>query len=213
MRELPQKPEYALRLRPYAVDAADCRCLFFAAGETLIHQGAPVESLYFILDGQVEAQVLHADGRRLALCYTVANGPLGDVELLQESTAATATVTAQTDVICLAYPYAKARRQRDENLVFVRQLARDLTNKLLRSTDRLVAASLTSAQSQVCRHLLQNRRGVYYSGTLTDIAAATGVSYRHIQRIIRALLDDGVVEKSSPGIYRLHVERLTELCS
>lgn len=213
MREMPQKPEYALRLRPYAVDAADCRCLFFAAGETLIHQGAPVESLYFILEGQVEAQVLHADGRRLALCYTVSNGPLGDVELLQESRSATATVTAQTDVVCLAYPYAKARRQRDENLVFVRQLARDLTNKLLRSTDRLVAASLTSAQSQVCRHLLQNRRGVYYSGTLTDIAAATGVSYRHIQRIIRALLDDGVVEKSSPGIYRLHVERLTELCT
>lgn len=213
MREMQQKPEYAQQLRPYAIDAADCRCLFFAAGETLIHQGAPVESLYFILEGQVEAQVLHADGRRLALCYTVSNGPLGDVELLQESSAATATVVAQTDVICLAYSYAKARRQRDENLIFVRQLARDLTNKLLRSTDRLVAASLTSAQSQVCRHLLQNRRGIYYSGTLTDIAAATGVSYRHIQRIIRALLDDGAVEKSSPGIYRLDVERLTGLCS
>ena len=58
MREIQQKAHYAERLRPYDIDAADCRCLFFAAGETLIRQGEPVESLYFIVKGRVEALVL-----------------------------------------------------------------------------------------------------------------------------------------------------------
>lgn len=212
MREIQQKAHYAERLRPYDIDAADCRCLFFAAGETLIRQGEPVESLYFIVEGRVEALVLQGDGRRLALCYTAESGALGDVELMQESDGATATVAAQTDVICLAYPYARARRQRDENLVFLRQVARDLSLKLTRSTDRLVSASLSPAREQVCRHLLQHRRGSRYCGTLTDIAAATGVSYRHIHRIIQKLCADGVVEKAPQGFYRLDVERLAKFC-
>ena len=85
MREIQAKPEYAAQLSPYAIDAAHCRCLFFSAGELLIRQGEPVDSLYFILEGQVEAQVLHTDGRRLGLCYTMANGVLGDVELMLEA--------------------------------------------------------------------------------------------------------------------------------
>ena len=48
MREIQQKDHYAERLRPYDIDAADCRCLFFAAGETLIRQGEPVDPLDYL---------------------------------------------------------------------------------------------------------------------------------------------------------------------
>lgn len=212
MREIQPKAHYAEQLRPYEIDAADCRCLFFSAGETLICQGEPVESLYFIIEGRVEALVLQDDGRRLALCYTAESGALGDVELMQEADGATATVAAQTDVICLAYPYARARRQREENLVFLRQVARDLSLKLTRSTDRLVRASLSPAREQVCRHLLQHRRGSRYCGTLMEISAATGISYRHIQRIIQKLCADGVMKKTPQGFYRLDLERLSKSC-
>ena len=212
MKEIPMPRGSSEHLQQYGLSTCECRALAFQRGEVIISQGMAVESLYFVISGQVEARILYPDGRQLALCYTPQDGVLGDVELMGEYGAASATVSAMTEVVCLAFPYAKAREQYRCNLTFLRQIARDLNSKLRRNTQRLVSASLAPAHVRIGRFVLHSAAHGRYCGTMTQISEATGISYRHMLRVMASFCRDGILKKTPQGYLLTDLAALQELC-
>ena len=208
MRPMEMLPEYSACISKYGIALHECRCLCFSAGETLIRQGAGGEYLYFIIDGIAKVQAYNPDGKTLSLSYSVSDGVLGEVELMSETGVSTADVVAETDLVCLAYPYWRARMSCDRDIRFVKQIAKDLAAKLNRSTDSFLSASFSSAESRLCAYLLREMEECVYRGTLAKAALATGMSYRHLQRIMIHLCKEGVIKKEPDGYHVLDADEL-----
>lgn len=208
MKQIEALSEYSSCVKEYGVPPWECRCLVFDAGETLVHQGARGECLYFIVDGIAKVQVYNPDGKTLSLSYSVSEGVLGEVELMSESGVSTAAVVAETELVCLAYPYWRAELACRDDIRFVKRIAKDLAAKLSRSTGSFLSASFASAESRMCAYLLREMEECVYRGTLAKAAVATGMSYRHLQRVMIGLCRDGVVRKEADGYHVLDFDEL-----
>lgn len=208
MKHIEALPEYSSCISEYGIALWECQCLTFDTGETLIHQGTKGEFLYFIVDGIAKVQVYNPDGKTLSLSYSVSEGVLGEVELVSETDVSTAAVIAETDIVCLAYPYWRARMACNRDIRFMKQIAKDLAAKLSRSTNHYLAASFSSAESRMCAYLLREMEESVYRGTLAKAAVATGISYRHMQRVMIQLCKDGVMCKDADGYRVLDYDEL-----
>lgn len=208
MKQIEALPEYSSCISEYGIALWECQCLSFTAGETLIHQGTKGEFLYFIVDGIAKVQVYNSDGKTLSLSYSVSEGVLGEVELMSDADVSTAAVIAETDLVCLAYPYWRAEFACKNDIRFVNQIAKDLAAKLSRSTGSFLSASFSSAESRMCAYLLREMEECVYRGTLAKAAVATGMSYRHLQRVMIHLCKDGIVRKEPDGYHVLDFDEL-----
>jgi len=103
----------------------------------LLRQGAVVEHLYLLVDGELE---VHSNGRLLGRL-----GPgevIGEMSLLRGRGAA-ASVTAGTDALALALPQAELRRKLSQDVGFSarfhRALCLTLADRLERADSRIEA--------------------------------------------------------------------------
>ena len=67
---------------------------------------------------------------------------------------------------------------------------------------------LSSAESRLCAYLLREMEECVYRGTLAKAALATGMSYRHLQRIMIHLCKEGVIKKEPDGYHVLDADEL-----
>ena len=208
MKIIESLPEYSSVLSEYGITLSECTCFLFEAGESIIEQGKKGEFLYFIVDGIAQVQVCSPEGNILSLGYSVSEGVLGEVELIRETDTPSAVVIAETRLICLAYPYWRAQIKCKKDARFMYQIAKDLAEKLSRSTGNYLSASFASAENRMCAYLLRESKDTVYRGTLARAAVATGISYRHLQRVMINLCQDGIIQKSHDGYHILDFDRL-----
>ena len=112
-----------------------CRVRHFAAGETLIVQGADDHALYILLGGRVEVRD-GADGAARAVAQATAGDVVGEMGVLA-GTPHAATVVALDAVEAVAIDrealLTLIRRRTDIGLMLYRNLAMGLARKLRRA--------------------------------------------------------------------------------
>lgn len=183
-----------------ATDA--CMCLRFKPGETILQEGLPISWLGIILSGKVKVCSTAPNGKHLILCYYVSAGIIGDIELMAGTSTATATVIAITDFECIAIPYKNYGTALKMNVEFLNQLGRQLSLKLLESSNSFVSTALYSGEERLCSYILQTSSNGLFSDVLTDVSYSIGMSYRHMFRLLNQLCEDRVLEKQADG-YRI----------
>ena len=205
MQREPLGAEHARRLSRYGITGVDlggARLVRFAAGETLLREGMPIEELLFIVSGRAKVSAAAANGRDLLLCYYVSEGILGDIELLTGARTASTTVRAVTEFVCVGLPYAAYAETLLSKLPFVRRVAQGLAEKLLDSSRANANNALHAGKQRLAAHILRSAAGNTFSEPLTDAARATGMSYRHLVRLLGALRAEGLLKKAGRG-YRI----------
>ncbi len=198
-----------------------CRTETFGPGETVIREGDPVSAFYIVMSGMAKVCTTAANGKNLILCFYVSDGMLGDLELMADyedaspadrgfdpaggascvKKTATATVIAVSSFECLLLPYAANRKEIRSNVVFLNQTARELSRKLMRSSENYTAMSLKSGEARLADYILRGARRDVFSDVLTDTACSVGVSYRHMFRILDQFCRNGILEKKENGYY------------
>ncbi len=139
--------------------AAACEVVSFRAGEAIVRQGEPGDSVYVILDGRVEVLARTERNGVLAesvVSWLVAGDALGELSLL-DGQPRSATCVALTDTTCL-------RLERDEFLGAVRRHW-SLTHALL----GVVADRLRHADSRLAEHATDPLTGVNNRRALLDL--------------------------------------------
>lgn len=184
------------------LDPAGARIARFAAGETLLREGMPIEELMIIVSGRAKVSAAAANGRDLLLCYYVSEGILGDIELLTGARIAGTTVRAITEFICIGLPYAAYAETLLSQLPFVRHVARGLAEKLLDSSRANANNALHAGKERLAAYILRSATDGAFSEPLTDAARATGMSYRHLVRLLGALREEGLIQRVGRG-YRI----------
>lgn len=185
-----------------------CRVCAFEPGETITELGSEISCLYIVIEGRAKVFRLVADGKSLIICQYISDGIIGELELLTGQALASSTVKAISTFICVAIPYTVCRKELQNNIRFSNSLNRILAEKLTESANNFVSAALRTGEQRLCLYILQNANGKRFCDNLTEVAASTGMSYRHMFRILNDLCERKVLQKDHSGFTVLNMAEL-----
>jgi len=205
MKEIKIKEEYRNIVVEYGIKVEDCRCFEYESGEVLLHQGWEKEYLYLVMEGMIHVDFYSEDGMKTSLRYGVSDGIVGEAELFSDVKGSSASVSALSKCCCIAYPYVKAKEEIKCNVIFLNRIAKDLVKKLHRITNTYTQLNVLSGEKRVLYYVKDNAIHNVYRETKTRIALETGLSYRHVSRIITSLCQKGVLIKKRDGYHIIEV--------
>lgn len=191
------------------------------AGNDLFRLGEPCDAIYALVDGWMFLYTLLEDGRRQILHFALPGAVLG----LYPARATIATYGAQalTDaVVCVVTHenHGRLSKQHPEigmHLASIVSLDRDL------AYDHLSSIGRRSARERVARLLLELfvRYCMQWPGhrieqmrlpvTQEHIGDATGLTGVHVNRVLRSLFKDGIVEFHYGRLRILNPDKLVDV--
>ena len=189
----------------------------FRRGAVIIRENERPRELYIVRSGWLHSSTLLGNGSRQILRFLFQGDMLG-LSLLAFADSSD-TVTAVTDVTLCPFTREKLAALIGEHprigaLMFGLSVADGAS-----LSDRLASIGRTSARARVgsliCEIFARMRRlgavgnGGYVQLPLTqeDIGDATGLTSVHVNRMMRALVDDGIIERNGGNQIRLLDER------
>ena len=202
---------YKASLAEYGLDWIDPTAavlLRYDRCEWMLHAEQEISYLYIMLSGKAKVCMSDESGRNLLLCYYISEGIMGDIELLMGRREAISSVQAVSPVVCIGLPLAVYAPMLLSHLPFVLRAAKGLAIKLHDSVSSTTEIILRPFEARLCEYLLQTAQNGVFAERLIDVAEQLGVSYRHLLRSLKALCEEGLVEKRADGYHLLNESNL-----
>lgn len=171
--------------------------------ELLCAPGHPLTNLLFLVKGSVRVYGLREDGSSFSVSRGVEQTTLGTLEFVRHDLPVFYT-DAVEEVLCVALPIEKNRPVLEQDRTFLRYVLDGMANMILMFT------LIGSAGQPIEEKVLTFLRDIQPDHTLHSINAGLAqfhCSRRQLQRVVKKLCEDGVLEKIGKGKYRL-IERL-----
>jgi CRP-like cAMP-binding protein len=205
--------QYVPALAEYGLDWIDPSAavlLRYDRCEWLLRAEQEIPYFYILLSGKAKVCMSDESGRNLLLCYYVSEGIMGDIELMMGRKEAISSVQAVSPVTCIGLPLHVYASELLSHLPFVLRAAKGLAVKLHSSVTNTTEIILRPFETRLCEYLLHSAQGGVFSERLIDVAEQLGVSYRHLLRSLKALCEEGLLEKRSDGYHITNEEELRE---
>lgn len=169
-------------------------------GEILNNIHDPSLFLQFVVEGAVYIYFIRDDGRRSPVCLTTEFTLLGDMEFCGE-TSLPFLVEAHRKVICVELPLYEYRGALLNDNTFLRFLLHSISHKMALVSRAEV--SFTNLEEKLLHYLRYDCPDHQFKGVETT-AIHLHCSRRQLQRILKSLTEQKILEKQSKGIYRLN---------
>ena len=190
-----------------------CRVQQFDSGETIFAQGVEYKYIMIVVSGKAKVCTSAPSGKDLVLAYYLSSGLIGDVELMSDTTYATASVITLSAFECIIVPFQDNQDSMFQNLTFMTTLAKGLSENLISSSYNYTSNALYSGEQRLCTYILQGAYKNYFFDNLTDVAATIGISYRHLLRLLNKLCDDAILKREKRRFQILDKEQLVKRSS
>lgn len=191
------------------------------AGNDLFRPGEPSDAIYALVGGWVFLYSLLEDGRRQILHFALPGAVLG----LYPTRVTIATYGAQalTDAIVSIIPHKDLGRLSKEHPEIGMQLAAIVSHDRNLAYDHLSSIGRRSARQRVARLLLELfvRYRMQWPGhrigemrlplTQEHVGDATGLTGVHVNRVLRGLRSDGIVEFHYRQLRILNPDKLANI--
>lgn len=201
-------------LRQYGLEPeklTNCSVRTYDFGEHIITEGIPAEYLFLVTAGRAKVGVSAPNGKNIILCFYISAGLMGEAEFFSRTETGSTTVTVLEKLTCIAIPVHINGAYLDSNLAFTRIAATALANKLLQRAGNVLENTLYTAQTRLCRYILDASIGDHFRDVMMDVAYSIGISYRHLYRMMGQLCQEGILEKEPSGYRICDLEKLQEL--
>lgn len=184
----------------------------FAKREVIYQKESQRQYLLFFLSGKIKVCCDLSSGKSILVCFYTSFQVLGDLEFFEIDTSLT-TITAVEPCLCIALRTTAIRRQLLEDHLFLQLLARSLADKLMRAMRNNSINLLYPLENKLASYIFQVNENGFFSENLTTLSELLGTSYRHLLRVMKQFINEGILEKC-PGGYRIldgwHLLELTE---
>ena len=190
-----------------------CKVRQYKSGETVFAQGIEYKYIMIVVSGKAKVCTSAPSGKDLVLAYYLSSGLIGDVELMSDTTYATASVITLSPFECIIVPFQDNHDSKFKNLTFMTTLARGLSENLINSSYNYTSNALYSGEQRLCTYILQGAYKNYFFDNLTDVAATIGISYRHLLRLLNKLCEDGILQREKRRFQILDKEQLVQRSS
>lgn len=190
----------------------------FTEGEDLFVPGEKLDRLYFLVEGKIKIYTLTPEGQSLINRFKKPLAVIGDVEYVKES-AVLNSVEAVSPGEMIGFPYAALKELEKEHPSILRFLLEMVAHKfyteshftsmhMLYPVDVRLAGyllSISSAGEGTAFH--QEMR----TSSLSELAEWIGTSYRHLNRVLKKMEADGIIERARGSIMIKNPAQLRQL--
>lgn len=177
----------------------DFRLLRWEKGGILCAPDRPLRELLFVVRGSVRVYTLREDGSCISISRGIGPTTLGTMEFVRRDLPSF-YAEAVEDVLCVALSLEKNRAALEGDRTFLRYVLNGMAEMIITFT--LIGQSQQSLEEKVLTFL----RDIQPEHTLYGINNGLlqfHCSRRQLQRVVKKLCQDGALEKTGRGEYRL----------
>jgi CRP-like cAMP-binding protein len=169
--------------------------------------------LYFLVEGQVQCSHYHLNGKLAVIALLKPFAAIGDFEILS-AMPVKGNVIAVQETTMLGIASAMVDRYGADDPRFLRFLIEQLREKLY-NTNALQMNQLLPVINRLAVYLLAqpaaNAEGAILLPDKEGLASLMGTTPRHLNRVLRELVDDGYISAGYPVVHILNREVLEAL--
>lgn len=164
---------------------------------------------YFLVEGQLQCYHYHLNGKLGVFAVSDPFMAIGDIEILNNEPVKS-NVIATRDSTVLALKTDDIERYGADDPRFLRFLIEELRNKLYK-TNHLQVTQLLPVTSRLATYLMAQPRdqtGTVILPNKESLASLLGTSFRHLNRVIKTFVDDGIIQVDYPHVRIVNLEGL-----
>ena len=168
-----------------------------ARGSTFVHQGVGMPSMYYVVKGDVKIEQAVVSGKSILFACAGEVSWLGDLELFSDGEEANSTVTAITDLEVIRFPMARMRKNLKEQPELSEMFARSLARKMWAYSKLSAVNILYPLLDRYAAYLYKmSADSLELPIALETSAGLLGAGERQLQRVLRVLVERGIVSRS-----------------
>jgi CRP/FNR family transcriptional regulator, putaive post-exponential-phase nitrogen-starvation regulator len=179
----------------------------FEKGDVLFTTGEKLCDLYFLVEGKIKIFTHTPEGKLLINRFKRPPALIGDVEYIKGS-AVINSVEAVTDGMFLSVPFTDLAQLEKEHPAIIRFLLETMANKFYTEMHATSMHMLYPVEVRLASYLLSiseiGEGTVFHeemrTSNLMELAEWIGTSYRHLNRVLKKMAADGVIERENGSI-------------
>lgn len=187
-------------------------------GEILINEGEELKELYYLVAGRVKVTSSVQTGKFLLLRFNHPLTTLGDLELIR-NVPVQSQVAAVIDSVIISIPVEYIKQNEMMNPLFLQQILKQISYKLQTSTTASRVNLLESVERRFASFLLStissepdNDFGQeLQTMRISEIADLLGTSHRHLNRVVKKLTEERIIEREKSHLLILDEKRLSDM--
>lgn len=192
----------------------------FDEGEYICEQGDSRSHLYILVKGKIKIYTTSMEGNKLILAFKFPLEIVGDIEYIQNMDMIN-TVQAVTSVTMIRVHYEWLNKYSYNHPPFLQFLLKIITRKFHIKNNSFVFNLMYPVEVRLASYLLsisfdesnEDFKGRLSISHLKDAAGLIGTSYRHLNRVLNQLCEEGLVERTKEYIFVKDAERLSSLAN
>ncbi|WP_025701440.1 Crp/Fnr family transcriptional regulator [Paenibacillus forsythiae] len=192
----------------------------FDQGELICSQGELPQFLYVLVKGKIKVYTTSAEGKILIISFKTPIEVIGEIEYIQQIPLIN-TVEAVSPVYMIGVPYRMLEKYGADYPPLLNFLLGIITRKFYVKSNYLSFNLMHPVEVRLASYLLSvsyddsgsEIPGQLNSFRLTDVANFIGTSYRHLNRIIQKLCEEGLIERRKGFILVKDKEGLSALAN
>ena len=188
--------------------------------EAICSVGDVLEGIFILVEGKLKIHTLLPNGKSMLVRFAKPTSIIGDVELLRQYPVKN-QVESVWDSLLLVAGKRQMFKELEDNATLLRFLVGELSHKLYTLGQTSALNLLYPVENRFASYLLSlisdQGEGQYVeeirTSTLTETAELLGTSYRHLNRIVKRFIEEGIIERKYGRLIVLHEGKLAELAS
>ena len=167
--------------------------------------------LYFLVEGRVQCHHYHINGKLAVFAISEPFSAIGDLEILNQERV-NSNVLATQRTVMLGVSRNVVQQYGTDDPKFLRFIISELTRKMYKSNDLQMIYTLSAKQRLAQFILLQSDddQGAVFLPSKEALASLLLATPRHLNRVLRELVDEGVISDSYPLISILDKQALSD---
>lgn len=192
----------------------------YGDGEGVCSVGDRLEYMFFLLQGKLKIHTLLPNGKSVLVRFARPMSVIGDVELMRQYPVKNEVVSVG-DSLLLAAGRKQLLREAENNTALLRFLVGELGHKMYTLGQNSAMNVLYPVENRFASYLLSlfsdntgaQRVEEIRTSTLTETADLLGTSYRHLNRVVRGLIEEGIIERRNGRLIVRDEARLASLAN
>ncbi|SFB09649.1 MULTISPECIES: Crp/Fnr family transcriptional regulator [unclassified Bacillus (in: firmicutes)] len=189
----------------------------FQQGDILCSKGDEIQHMYFLVKGKVKISTTSPEGKTLIVRFKTPLAVLGDIEYVKGMHIFN-TVEAVTEGFTLGVHFNDLKSMKSNQLEFSQFLLEIITQKFYTESHAASFNMLYPVETRLASYLLSlssDGEGSMFheemqTSNLTEIADVLGTSYRHLNRVVHKLNEEGIIRRKRGALYIADLPRLRE---
>lgn len=181
----------------------------YQKGQAICVQGESLEYLSCFLSGKAKVIRQSANGKEHILETLDQPTIIGDIELMTERPAVSSVIALEECLLIQLPLFNQTELLTDP--VFLYQIGREIAQKCYQQNISASANIAYSVKERLATHILEHAKDGHYQLELSLLADIFGTSYRHLNRVIKQLVDEGIITKQSFKHYTITNQKKLQL--